>query len=388
MARKNAQTLQAFKDIQLTAIDSSLPIRRSRFDEEHRVDWVDYCKGLGIFLVVIGHVLGGIQQSGVISDSLRYRLVEDWLYTFHMPLFFFLSGLFVQRSMRKPFVGFIFDKAAVLVYPYFVWSVLQGILQTSHYANSPISATDLLRIPYVPIGEYWFLYTLFVITIIYRVFYQFTASSMAFFGLTIVCFIAERSGIDVIRWNVAHSVASFLIYFGGGVAIAQNSSLIRLRELGNASLLAIGVGGYAVVTIAVMIGVGAYNDNQVLVWPWWTMAGIVATMAVAILISRSTIFSFVKLWGLLSLEIYVAHVMAAAIFRVILQKAFGVSEPLFHFVLGTGIGIYAPILLAYICPWIGVPYAFTLSRSRLQPWVGSPFGIRSLPSERITSKTR
>jgi fucose 4-O-acetylase-like acetyltransferase len=45
-----------------------------------RVGWIDFCKGIGIFLVVLGHIL-------------RDVIAVDYIYSFHMPLFFFLSGL-------------------------------------------------------------------------------------------------------------------------------------------------------------------------------------------------------------------------------------------------------------------------------------------------------
>jgi fucose 4-O-acetylase-like acetyltransferase len=157
-----------------------------------------------------------LQRSGIISDSTWYQFVERWLYTFHMPLFFFISGLFVRRSTRRSLSGFILDKAALLMYPYFVWSILQGLLETSHYVNHPLSAIELLKIPYVPIAQYWFLYTLFVIMIIYRMFHQIADSGMVFFSLTIVAFTLEQSGFNIIQWNVAHKVGSFLIYFGAG----------------------------------------------------------------------------------------------------------------------------------------------------------------------------
>ena len=47
--------------------------------EQSRADWIDVLKGIGIILVVIGHV------------NTKGFLVQ-WLYTFHMPLFFALSG--------------------------------------------------------------------------------------------------------------------------------------------------------------------------------------------------------------------------------------------------------------------------------------------------------
>ena len=40
-----------------------------------RLSWLDVLKGIGIILVVIGHVYSN-------------RTVFNWLYSFHMPLFF------------------------------------------------------------------------------------------------------------------------------------------------------------------------------------------------------------------------------------------------------------------------------------------------------------
>src|SRR5436189_523053 len=71
-----------------------------KFHDQRRVDWVDYCRGLGIFYVVLGHVLRGLRQGAILGDSPWCQFVDSWLYSFHMPLFFFLSGLFIKRSIR------------------------------------------------------------------------------------------------------------------------------------------------------------------------------------------------------------------------------------------------------------------------------------------------
>ena len=73
-----------------------------------RAAWVDRAKGYGIILVVIGHV------------SSVDRLVLDIL-IFHMPLFFFLSGL-----TFKPFEGRerALDKARSMLLPYLAFALL------------------------------------------------------------------------------------------------------------------------------------------------------------------------------------------------------------------------------------------------------------------------
>jgi len=339
-------------------------------NELQRLDWVDYSKGLGIFLIVATHVLGGLHERAI-TDLYMYQFIETSVSIFHVPLFFFLSGLFIRRSARRSVTDFVVDKTAVVLYPYFVWSISQGLLQIalSQYANRPVSAVDLLKIAYVPIGQFYFLYTLFVIMMIYRLFYRRSGSDIVFVSVTIVCFIIERSGFNLIQWNVAHDVAYFLIYFGFGVAAAQTSILARAPEWRSVWLLAILIGGYG----AIVIGVTAHWEQEPIVTPMLVMSGIAATVALAILIGRSSTLPFVKLWGTRSLEIYVAHVIAAAAMRIALQRILGFNLPVAQIVLCTAVGIYGPILLAYLSQQLIGPYAFTLSQTRVQPRLRNPW---------------
>ena len=53
-----------------------------------RESWIDVLKGIGIILVVIGHT------------SMENPLVK-WIYVFHMPLFFALSGYMFGRGRKQ-----------------------------------------------------------------------------------------------------------------------------------------------------------------------------------------------------------------------------------------------------------------------------------------------
>lgn len=57
--------------------------------EKKRIDYLDMVKGIGIILVVIGH-------STLPSDS-----VITWLASFHMPLFFIVSGMLLWHKKKK-----------------------------------------------------------------------------------------------------------------------------------------------------------------------------------------------------------------------------------------------------------------------------------------------
>src|SRR6266511_3040172 len=92
--------------------------------QQGRIDWVDAAKGFGIILVVVGHAIRGLLEARILTETASVQYVDTWIYSFHMPLFFFLTGLFIARSAeKKTLPHFIFDKVATLAYPYFVWSI-------------------------------------------------------------------------------------------------------------------------------------------------------------------------------------------------------------------------------------------------------------------------
>ena len=65
-------------------------------EQVKRNDFIDFLKGIGIILVVIGHV----------SQNER---INDFIYSFHMPLFFFISG-FLFNYKKENFTKNKFKK--------------------------------------------------------------------------------------------------------------------------------------------------------------------------------------------------------------------------------------------------------------------------------------
>ena len=69
-----------------------------------RLDWADYGKGLAILLVVICHTVNGLMRAGVFRGNPDYQYFDDVCFSFMVPVFFFLSGYFCERSFaRKSF---------------------------------------------------------------------------------------------------------------------------------------------------------------------------------------------------------------------------------------------------------------------------------------------
>ena len=67
-----------------------------------RIEWLDSLKGFAIFLVVVGHViLGYIRAETFTEYQWSLQFVYDVIYSFHMPLFFLISG-FLYNLKRAP----------------------------------------------------------------------------------------------------------------------------------------------------------------------------------------------------------------------------------------------------------------------------------------------
>ncbi len=77
----------------------------------NRIHHIDVLKGIAIFLVVFGHTIRE-------AESLVF------IYSFHMPLFFIISGLFFNEKKFQSFGDVLKKKARTLLLPYVTFYVL------------------------------------------------------------------------------------------------------------------------------------------------------------------------------------------------------------------------------------------------------------------------
>lgn len=127
-----------------------------------RLSWVDGVKGFLMILVVIGHYPG----------QLDFPLVK-YIYWFHMPSFFILSGLFFKPVIEKGLMkGSIHKRFMQLIVPYlfFLGSITlirygieigSGNLDISWYVNDFWTLVVGGRFARGAYGVFWFVTTLF-----------------------------------------------------------------------------------------------------------------------------------------------------------------------------------------------------------------------------------
>jgi fucose 4-O-acetylase-like acetyltransferase len=326
---------------------------------KNRIHWIDYAKGIGIFLVVLGHVCRGLVDSELIDGaSPTVQFIDQWIYAFHMPLFFFVSGLLIHSAAAKPWQIFWVDKARTIVYPYLLWATIQSVLMSfaSSYTNASASLGDLWRIIYEPVFIFWFLYVLLVIMVLYKLVAQFDPEPFYFLMISVGLYFIHLAGISDVAWTIPDLVCRYAIYFGIGAIVSKSSLLPIINQAKLIPLITMVLGGFLTIAVFVWLQLAT---NELLI-PLLGLIGTSASVAFAILLERFKLINFIKLWGLLSLQIYVVHTIATSGTRMVLQKLLGIHDPFTHVFLGTIAGIYLPIVLHLFTQQIGFQYLFTL----------------------------
>lgn len=77
-----------------------------------RYDWIDTLKFLGIFAIYLGHF-------GAAAGRLY-----PFVFVYHVPLFFFVAGLFAKKDKDKSIKGFLSKKIKHLLVPYILYSLI------------------------------------------------------------------------------------------------------------------------------------------------------------------------------------------------------------------------------------------------------------------------
>ena len=86
---------------------------------------IDVVRGLAIVLVALGHTNQGVARRGWWGTSNIGVHLDLAIYAFHMPAFFFVSGIFIKRSVSKRGErGYTLEKLRTMIYPYFLWAFI------------------------------------------------------------------------------------------------------------------------------------------------------------------------------------------------------------------------------------------------------------------------
>lgn len=208
---------------------------------------IDVAKGIAIITVVLGHVVTSYHNSNMMMDDAIPNYLCKLVYSFHMPLFFMISGYLVSTkefdwticwpSVRKNLISYGIPYVAFSVFLFVFKQVFSGSV------NSAVSFTDLLLIPIYPIGMMWFLYALLFVSVLHilltctfadkakRMLFELSISAMV---LIVVAYVGKSDlGIyDSAKYWFWYSVGVYIMPFIiSRINVFKDNSKIRLLNL-------------------------------------------------------------------------------------------------------------------------------------------------------------
>jgi fucose 4-O-acetylase-like acetyltransferase len=144
-------------------------VENKKFYEE-----INIARGIGIILVIFGHSFPDAQL-GTYNNSFLYKYIFQTIYSFHMALFFMMSGFvsykLINITLKEEKIKVIKSKFLRLMLPYLIISIPSLILKfvfsdlaynSFDFNNSVINVFEGIN----PNGGLWFLYALFIVSII------------------------------------------------------------------------------------------------------------------------------------------------------------------------------------------------------------------------------
>ena len=174
-----------------------------------RIDWVDMAKGYGTIAVIFAHLAVG--KIGV------------WLYTFHVPLFFFLSGYVFNESLN--FNDFISKKGKGILIPYFTLGLpMIAFTFLQQYRGSWLTREIVITLLKEFIFQkrlwtLWFIACLFFVNIFFYFIRKFIKSDLLKFALSVVLVCIGiyyyRCGGQPLPWNIDVCFTATVFFCGG-----------------------------------------------------------------------------------------------------------------------------------------------------------------------------
>lgn len=340
-----------------------IDMKEIELTDRDRNIWVDYSKAIGIILVVYGHVARGIFNAGFRIDEGLYKLVDSIIYSFHMPLFFFLSGLFFFNSLTKRGIkGLLGSKIDSIIYPYLIWSIFQGVIEVymSSHTNGYVNYSDVFSLLWQPRAQFWFLYALFMIFLVASILFNKVSEKFilpVFIG-SILIYIFQQdipSGLHI------NFISNNFVFFVFGMV---------LNKWADVDIMSSKIWLFATFISFVFI---QYIFHSVLSFSYvnkGTLSLIVALISILFVVSLSkemakrpsNWFLFV---GVSSMPIYLMHIIAASGSRIVLSNIFDVNSVIIHLLLGCVVGIGGSLIAVYLIKKYKLTFLLSLPISRL-----------------------
>lgn len=262
--------------------------------------YMDFLKGIAILSVIIGHSLSDIEEG---------KILFHVVYSFHMPLFMFISA-YVEEQNKDKYAAkewkMLIKRAGGLLIPYLSWSIL-GYVISGQFRELQIRELGLQLLGYTKSGL-WFFPVLFGLKILHYLYWNVQRiigrHSLAK-DILICCLIGIGTTLTALLTKQPYiiNMISYMIPYFFAVVIIDNEALQKIL---NSELAAAG----ALLAYLLVFPLFSFDDTH------WTTQVIRIGLSLCVIViclkaqggwKMSSLHKALCLFGEDSLAIYVLH---------------------------------------------------------------------------------
>lgn len=263
-----------------------------------RLSWLDILKGIGIILVAIGHIYSN-------------QTIFNWLYSFHMPLFFLAAG-WIYRE--KSILVDIKRRIQTIVIPYFSFGFLVLIywqMIERRFRDSDMSFIDSLLGLFS--GCYddldfnihlWFLPCFFVTVALFNILVNIGGRRTAYLVSALMSLIYIVIPMHELLWGIDR-VFKYIGFYAVGVFIAGKSVKL-VKKKAEAGIV-------AVVLLALNFFLSYYHLTMGIMWFVTALIGVTAVILISQIINENRILQY---FGRISLIVLCIH---GPVYRIVVK---------------------------------------------------------------------
>ncbi len=270
-----------------------------------RLEKWDILKFILMFLVVAGHI-----ADLYVKESSAMRTLYLAVYTFHMPLFIFVSGLFAKTTVN--------EKRKDRIFGYFVLYIAIKLIFWLYYG---IARSDWSFSLFTEANLPWFMLALFVFALVTVLLKDFSPKYVLIFSVLLACVAGYDTEIKSFL-SLSRIIVYYPFYYLGYLADAKRiEEHCRKKTAKTVAVIIIA----AMITVAVLFGeklywlrplftglnpfaaLGGYKNFGFLLRLAHYAVAALMCYAVIVLTPQKTPFGFVTRLGRSTLSIYAFH---------------------------------------------------------------------------------
>lgn len=322
---------------------------------------IDVFRGLCMILVVLGHAVG-----------MRTDPINHYILSFHMPIFFFISGLCVHYSNpNKPVWESIKHKLSTIGYQYIVFSIIGLLLYWIIFKKIGKSedytfAESILTVfngHNVTVG-FWFVYDLFIITILYILLSKVKIRAELFLILSLALFVffsyhqdswfCTRATYRIPGGAIFYSLGDLLgrYHFKTGKTFIKK---YRVAYMILSVMMLVLLGHLAFINTPVLMATNDYGRIELFI-----STGLLASLAflvISTLIKNNATLEYIGRNSILFLFVHF--------------YCLDVSHMIYNVMFGSGMNNTFPIYFIHFAVALSLSFAFAYMVNRYAPWLKS-----------------